>query len=382
LAEQQKLGREVMNSSPSPQTNWKFILITVGGFVLLAFLFLKMFWFPWQQSQRALTLLEDDYDRQQRSYLTFMKERKKLTAFRLLGLPKNLEKGGSDYAHYLQDLLQECGFTVEDVQGPVGLEARNQAPARGKKVSHIPLTFLVRAQGDWGALVKLLERFQRTPLLHRLKSWSVDQDPSAKDKNGKKLVVNLTVEALVVNHNDKRPDNLWGIDPRLVAADALLAMQGRPTGWAMLLRGQALLLPPMPERRYGDVVRVNPFVGGRLPEEKEKKRDTRPPDNRSNVYLALTDHAGQKAILLAASKYKGESAIKLTTTAGHNEFEVWDGKGLLKARVLRVDPRDVYVQVGKAIYAFHVGQNLAEAMERPLAPGELARLGLGSHAAP
>src|SRR5262249_12103486 len=262
LAEQQKLGREVMNSSPSPQTNWKFILITVGGFVLLAFLFLKMFWFPWQQSQRTLTLLEDDYDRQQRSYLTFMKERKKLTAFRLLGLPKNLEKGGSDYAHYLQDLLKECGFTVEDVQGPVGLEARNQAPARGKKVSHIPLTFLVRAQGDWGALVKLLERFQRTPLLHRLKSWSVDQDPSAKDKNGKKLVVNLTVEALVVNHNDKRPDNLWGIDQRLVAADALLAMQGRPTGWAMLLRGQALLLPPMPERRYGDVVRVNPFVGG------------------------------------------------------------------------------------------------------------------------
>jgi len=252
---------------------------------------------------------------------------------------------------------------------------------RGKKASHLVLTFLVRAQGNWAALAKLLERFQRTPLLHRLKSWNVEQAPGDKDKSGKKLVVNLTVEALVVNRSDKRPDNLWGIDTRMVGVDALLALQGRPAGWAMLLRGQALLLPPMPDRRYADLARVNPFVGGRLPEEKEKKRDTRPPDNRSNVHLALTDHAGQKAILLAASKYKGESAIKLTTTAGHNEFEVWDGKGLLKARVLRVDPRDVYVQVGKAIYAFHVGQNLAEAMQRPLAPGELARLGLGGHAA-
>jgi hypothetical protein len=253
---------------------------------------------------------------------------------------------------------------------------------RGKKVSHLALTFLVRAQGNWAALAKLLERFQRTPLLHRLKSWNVEQAPGEKEKSGKKLVMNLTVEALVVNHSDKRPDNLWGIDSRLIGVDALLALQGRPAGWTMLLRGQALLLPPMPDRRYADLARVNPFVGGRLPEEKEKKRDTRPPDNRSNVHLVLTDHASQKAILLAATKSKGESAIKLAATAGHDVFEVWDGHGLLKGKVLRVDPRDVYVQVGKAIYAIHIGQNLAEAMERPLAPNELARLGLGSTASP
>jgi hypothetical protein len=358
-----------------PQTNWKFILITVGGTVLLAFLFLKLFWFPLQQSNRRLAFMEDEYDRQRREFRTFLRERKRLEVFRLLGLPRNLEKGGSDYARYCQNLLRDCGFSVEDFQGPAGLDARNQAAGPAQKAGHIVLVFLVRAQGDWTGLVKLLEKFQRTPLLHRLKNWSIEQGGTSKEVSGKKLVLNLTIEALVVNRNDKRPDDLWGVDPRCIGLDALAAWGRQPAGWAMLFRAQGLLVPEMPNRRYMEVARANPFVGGRFLDGNANPRDKRPPDSRASVHLVLTDHAAQKAILLATTKAE-PSSIKLGAADGHDQFDIWDGRGLRKGKVLRVDPRDVYVQVGKEVYGIHVGQNLAEAMKRPLSPGEVTSLGL------
>jgi hypothetical protein len=370
-----------MNSVGQPatrQTNWKFILITVGSTVGLAFLFLKLFWLPWQESNRRLTNLESEVDNREREFAIFMKERKRLEVFRLLGLPRNLEKGGSDYARYCQRLLRECGFKIEDFQGPTGTEARNLAPLKGKKADHITLTFLVRAQGDWAGLMKMLEKFQRTPLLHRLKSWNLEQESGSKEKSSRKLVVNFTIEALVVNNNKKRPDDLWGVDPRAVGLDAVLALQGGPVGWAMLLRGQALVVPEMPDRHYADLARANPFAGGRFLGWKDirKRRDNRPPDGRSSVHLTLIDHSAQKALLLAETKSEKFKTIKLDTTDAHDQFEIWDGKGLMKAKVLRVDPRDIYVRVGKEVYTMHIGQNLAEAMKRPLPAGERIRLGL------
>jgi hypothetical protein len=374
----------VSRPAPKQQTNWVVILGTTGGVVLVAVLFLQMFWFPWQQANRSLLQKEDEYDRRHHDYAVFMKERKRLETARLLGLPRNLEKGGTDYAGYLQTLLRQSGLTVEDFQGPNGVDTRSQGPARGQvKPTHVPLSYLVRAQGTWATITKFLEKFQRTPLLHRLKSWSIERATSAKGGDTGKLLVNLTVEALVVGRNDRRPDDLWGLDPRLVQLDTLLTLRRLPAGWALLLRGQALLPPSMPNRRYTDLARVNPFVGGPTPWDlpprpKAKPPDKRAADERPHIYLVLTDIAGQRAILLKETKPDLTSAINIDL-AGPNhrdKFEVWDGKQRLKGKVLRVDPRDMYFQIGREVYAIHVGQSLAEAMHRPLSPRERTERGL------
>jgi hypothetical protein len=369
------------------KTNWLFILGTTGGALVLGFLFLKGFWFPWQQANRALLQKEEEYDRRHHDYAVFMKERKRLDTARLLGLPRNLEKGGTDYAGYLQNLLRQCGLTVEDFQGPNGLDARSQTPARGGKVKpgHITLSYLVRATGDWAALTKLLEKFQRTPLLHRIKSWRIERPTAAKGSDSRKLGIALTVEALVVGRNDRRSDDLWGIDSRLAAMDSLLALRRMPAGWAMLLRGQALLPPPMPARRYADLARVNPFVGGPTPWDRPppvKSPGKIPGDERPNVYLVFIDIAGQRAILLNETKPDRAVAmhIDLAAPGRRDGFEVWNGKEKIKGKVLRVEPRDIYFQVGRDIYLMHVGDNLAEAMRRPLAPGELRNRGLRAQA--
>src|SRR5262249_16790829 len=148
----------------------------------------------------------------------------------------------------------------EDIT-PTGLDVKSQAATPGKKANHIVLNFLVRAKGDWGGLMNLLEEFQRTPLLHRLRNLSIDQQQSGEKASGDKLAMTLSIEAMVVNRNDQRPDNLWGVDPRVLVLDAILGLNGQPAGWAMLLRGQALLVPEMPRRRYVELAQVNPFVG-------------------------------------------------------------------------------------------------------------------------
>jgi hypothetical protein len=189
----------------------------------------------------------------------------------------------------------------------------------------------------------------------------------------------LTVEALVVGRSDRRPDELWGVNPRLVAVDSLLALRRQPAGWAMVLRAQALLPPPMPDRRYGDLKRVNPFLGG-VPSQWDfgaaaRAKQKRRPDERPNVYLVLTDHANQQIILLNETKPDKPSTVNLGVI-GRSTFEVWNGKEPMKGRLLRVEPRDVYFQVGREIYTMHIGQNLAEAMRRSLSPRELKELGL------
>src|SRR5260370_2439120 len=93
-----------------PATNWTFILTTVGGTLLLGFIFLKGFWFPYQKNLKDLVRLEDELETQEREYKTFMKDKKKLESYKLLGLPRNLEGGSLSYTEYLQNLLYECQF--------------------------------------------------------------------------------------------------------------------------------------------------------------------------------------------------------------------------------------------------------------------------------
>lgn len=369
-----------MSGTATRQTNWKFIFITVGSIVIVGFVFLRFFWSPLQEHNKRLVLLEEEYSKQRGEFLTFLKEKKRLDRDRLLGLPRDLAKGINQYSHYFQKLLRECGFSGADV-APVA-DTRNPAAAgnpalagaaTAKKAGHMPLTFLVRAQGDWPGVAKLLEQFQRTPLLHRVKTLIVEQQQTEKDAPGK-LVLNMTVEALVVNRNDQRPDNLWGLDPRLGLVDALLAMNGQPTGWFMVLRGQALLVPEMPERSYAVLARVNPFVGGPLTPETDYAEEERQDKERlAKTFLTLTLPSAQEAVLLAPTSADKSSSIKLAAAPGQDTFPIWDGK---KGKIIRVDLRDVYFSVDNDLYRIKIGQNLGEAMKRPLSPTERKSLGV------
>ena len=48
----------------------------------------------------------------------------------------------------------------------------------------------------------------------------------------------------------------------------------------------------------------------------------------------------------------------------------------MKGKVLRIDPRDVFFQVGDDVFAMHIGDTVAEAMKKPLDVEEVEALEL------
>jgi hypothetical protein len=385
-----------MNGRTSaPPTNWTFILATTGGALLLGFLFLKFFFIPWQQNNKSLARAEEEYDQEDRSYKTFLREKKKLESYRLVGLPRNLEAGSTGYTEYLQTLMtgpKGCGFSRDDVViKPTGNEEKPKSPSAGtgKKPLHIVMGFQVDAKGTWLNVTKFLKEFQRTPFLHRIRNLAVS--PTSRNFGKGKLTITMNIEAMVVNKNELRPDNLWCVDPRLLAVDSALALFGRPGGgWALLRGGQALLAPEMPKRRYDDLAWVNPFRGGKpvSPYAPEKPKD--PKKKRSEFRLVLTNPSDQRALLLASSKDKN-IVVELTgppepsmvlaggavVAAPHLQaFTVFDGIDTVQGTVLRVDLRQVYVQIGRKVYEIGFEKPLTDYLRRPLSGAELGRLGL------
>jgi hypothetical protein len=388
--------------STRPPTNWTLILATTGGVLVLGFLFLKGFLLPWQKNARDLDRLEDELYTQDREFKTFMKEKNKLETYRLLGLPRDLEGGSSQYAEYLYNLLKnECKMTGVDIK-PSGNEEKPKSQNQGGKVKpgHLALGFQVDAQGDWLSLTKMLEKFQRTPFLHRLRNLTITPVRGGKKGPQTKLSFVMNIEAVVVHKNERRPMDLWGMDPKLLYMDSALALWQLPRGLALagMLRGQALLFPEMAGRNYENLAWVNPFVGGKpaspYVKEKEvvvKKEDKKkPPVKRSEFRLVLTNPSDQRAILLAGSSEKNTvvtlsgpleaGIVYLAGAAGcgfrQEKFTVFDGIDTVTGTVLRVDLREVLVEIGGEVYGIGFEKTFADYLKAPLTQEEKTKRGL------
>src|SRR5262249_30248342 len=77
--------------------------------------------------------------------------------------------------------------------------------------------------------------------------------------------------------------------------------------------------------------------------------------------------------------------MRLRMSAGFNTFRITDEAGertLVRAELVRIDTRDIYFRANGSVYALHVGQNLADAMRRPLPESEVQSLQLAQAVAP
>jgi hypothetical protein len=368
----------IMTAVATRPTNWKRIFITAGVVIGLGMLFLRSFVFPYQENRKKLLTVEDERDTRDRDYRLFQREKKRLESDRLLGLP-NKSQAQDEYIGYLQKLLEKCGFEARPDVTPIGSDLR---AAAGKKTGHVAVSFVVRAYGPWTSVVKFLEKFQRTPLLHRLRVWSVDVPGSTKGTPSR-LTLNMTIEALMVNRNEKRPEELWGVDVRLVAVDALLGLNRMPAGWATLLRAQALLPPELPKRSYTEMPRLNPFVGGIPLSERDLAAEDLAKKNQAakdlknaqaKASLVFTQDSEPKEALLVVPTADGKKATSIKLKLG-GTFPVWEGKN---AKVLRIDHYKVYFQFDGKIHSIHIGEKMKEALDQqPLSASESKTLGLG-----
>jgi hypothetical protein len=212
----------------------------------------------------------------------------------------------------------------------------------------------------------------------------------------------MTIEALVVSGAEKRPSNLLGIDHRLVALDALSVLRRGPAAIALV---PAVLSPTGPlgarivekmeqaaqargskkskeedevvARSYRDIARKNIFQGAPTVEKQEFYATGDDIEVTRYTYLTditLSDWRSEAWIFMRTNNRK----TRLRVSPGFNSFLIKDDHDEVhvNGKVVKIDSRDIYFQVGSSYYAIHVGQSFAEAMRRRLAETDARSLGL------
>ena len=264
----------------------------------------------------------------------------------------------AEYGGKLQPLLRKAGLTLDDFKVTLPPEARTSASQK-KTAQHQILMFSVRARGTLAALTKATEQLRLLPVMHRVKQVIIDRaDP--KDKTGK-LNIQMTIEAMIVAGTDNHPTWRPSAATRELLKDSVLS-----------------------ERNLSDLPLRDPFMG-KVPPPPEKKAPPPPsdpvptgPDQREFVRIDTILPNLQEASLFDLSR---NATIRLRSKAksGYDVFRITDeelGKTVVKAKVLRIDPRDVYFQVGDDVFSMHIGETLAEAMKKPMDQEEVEVLEL------
>lgn len=346
------------------------IAVVIGGALAVR----QWLYKPLVEANRARNELIADVA-QKRELIDFVRhEQKRLEKYKVLSLPSNPDQAAADYSNYLNTLLRNGGLTVS-VKGPPA-NLLKAAPPQGKKAGHVVLPFTVSATGEIRNVVKTLEELKNAPIAHRVKSLALTPaDPSSREPS--KLSLQMTIEALIVYKADSFHPYLSTPDSSLVLLESIAGLRGAPLGmavgpWAISKATVQAIVKREPKstRNYGDIPNRNLFAG-LLPEP--PSFDPGPIDGgldvRSYIKLVHTDPSAKEAFLRNYVFRSRELRLKATKGSGYDVFRITNEDGdvvLVKGKVLRVDQRDVYFQVGEDIYGIHIGQSLADAMRRPL----------------
>lgn len=324
---------------------------------------------------------------------------KDLLRWRELSLPADVHLAQREYNRYLHDLLY--GKVSELALTP---NAPTEVKAQGtlnKKTLYTSLTFNVRGKTTLAQLAGILEKFQRTPLVHKIKSLTLERDANTDEKSP--LRMQLAIEALIVDGAKTALADLAGVDPRLIAVDALSGLRRGPVGlgllpWVVSPRGPAGPHVAMvtPRRNYPDIAERNIFVGAAAPKPPPPMTETTevvkeeptpmvdPDESLAYVYLQEISHidALQEAFLYSRTTKR---SMRIRAAAGYDSIPLgFDQakKAPIRAKVVRIDARDVFFKVDEAIYGIHIGDTLADSLREPLQKSEVERLRLVPAAPP
>jgi hypothetical protein len=312
----------------------------------------RWWWDPLQDYNRTIERLTDENDQQDFKLATFQKERKKLVLARIKSLPSKPDQAASEYMAYLESLLANSGLKVEDLQKSTVQKVKVVTPIPNvKEVGHQIIPFTVRVRGELGQLVKAMEKMQKTPYEHRIRNLTIDRtDMAAKKDASNKLTVSMIIETLLVSKSDNKTSLPPGFDSK------------------------SLLAPTPPDRNYALIGEKNIFVGASPYREPDDMNP--PPAEYTPRYIHLTQTVPeQKTAFLLNRIYRRAEMKVIANKPGWDEFQVTDEFGnyvFFRAKVLKVDQRQIYFQVGRShdadfprnsVFTVQIGESLAQAKD-------------------
>jgi hypothetical protein len=368
----------------------RVLSMTVAGAVLLgggAFVFVELVVQPLRQRATQIKELENDIAAQDKLIDKGHADQALLDRWRKLSLPpetppsQDLSKSNHDparreYAKYLEHLMTDSGFAPGSyIITPKTVMASSSVVVPGKKTAiYLPLSFLVSAQGSLENLVKMLEDFYHTGLLHKISYMSLQmpQTPAPDQKPGE-LVINMTVEALVIASADNKPYVYPNIDRGLLVSDLAATFYRGPVGlgWALWAAGPTGPLGPRmlatPPRHYAALAGKNIFTD---PPEGPKKIEV--VEVTRFVYLTDIVHSDKNYEASLYDQFNGRET-RLSIRPGYDQFMVRNNTGatMVRAKVVHIEARDLIFQMDDQYYAIHVGQNIKDALSSPIPPEKL-----------
>ena len=332
----------------------KIMLLAFVGVLALVFVGYKFFYQPYQAALGEKDSASDQLDQiANQTKLHEIDKQLLVSKWNQLSLPSNQGRAATEYGAMLKPLLG-ARMKIESFVGPPPTETR--VVQGQKKAQHQILAFNVRAKGTLEDLVDCMEQLRRIPVAHRIKSLVVDR-LDAKDTEGR-LGIQMVIETLIVAGAKNEP-SLKPISPTAIEDGSVMK-------WI-----------PSSTRDFNTVALRNPFVGqaARVVEDVGDKEAvvSQGIDMRQYVHLDMIQ-PGKEAFL---RNRLAPSPIRLRLTPGFNTFQIKSDESTyiwVKAKVLRIDARDIYFQAGDKLYGFHFGQTLSEAMKAPLRESEADRL--------
>jgi hypothetical protein len=342
-------------------------LIILGGG---AFLFHFLFWQPLDSLKSRIANVRRDLEAKEKERDTLEKERQRIVRIdpRLQDWRKfSLPEGGGrtpdevkrkildvqvDYEKFLSKLLRNNGFAPTSLTiSPKAPDSKSSPTLPGRGPIYTRLGFAVTGQAPFDAVVRALEEFHKTGLLHEVRILSLLR-PETRRQGSREgdLEVKMDVEALLVSGAEKRedllPDSTKTPKPQLLA-----------TG-----------------RKYEDLIARNIFLGRSASSQLTED----PQEVLSTVKLTTLSNSGRRWEAFLFEKDKGPKETRLRQTTGFNEFVIRDryNNVVLKAKVVRLDDREVLFQADGKYYRLHLGEDLSTAMKTPLKDEEAKSLGL------
>ncbi len=358
----------------------RILAMTVAAAVLLVgggFLVYQIFLGPLYAKDASISNTRVDIEKKRKELHQAQQDHIRLERLKQLSLPGDVNRATREYETFLRDILVKGGFDGNHVHiTPRSTETRRAQLMGKKQPIYTPLLFAVDATGKLSSLIKALESFYRTGLLHSIKGITVDVPPVRDaEQRADELTIKLEVEALIVTGADNRGYLLPNIDRRLVAIDAVTALRGGPAGlawatWALSptgLSGPGVLATR--ERKYASIAGKNIFIGN--------PTEDRPEIIDTTKYVYLT-HIVQGDRYHEAYFYDRFNARQrqVRNQPGLNQATISDtsGDSFITIKAVQIDPRDLIFSVGENHYSIHVGQNLEEAMKKPLSPEQVEAL--------
>ena len=370
-----------MNSNNNQGVILLFCALLGGGALLLGY---NLFLVPLLDYGEEIAQLEAENQKKSDQILSILRDKKKLKEWRVLSLPgveslpkvKGPRNPAQDrehalvlaqalYVDYLRELIRKHDVTIDETPRRRTADTKNIPLVNGNVPVFTPLQFSVDARGNLDNLVKMLDEFQTTPLLHRIRNLTIKQAPAvAGKKAAEPLVLSMVIEAVVVNGAQKRGDRLFSVGQGPAALDAaLIALRRPPTGLGLMPWPRLYAAAVAPKRTYTDIARKNIFEGKPAKQardpyediaEAEKTKAREIPDLLSTAYLtdvtittstSTTGTGSAKATVYDRLK---ERAIKLRALPGWNTVPLVkcsEGNTVIRGQVLRINTRGIVFRV-------------------------------------